>query len=108
MKPVVLLNLVIAGALLLGGASFAQAGAPIPVKQDPPSYPADAARRGLEGFVEVEFVIGADGKVGSVNVLKAQPPRVFEREAVRAVKGWTFQPSSDGETRVKRRIDFKL
>jgi protein TonB len=60
------------------------------------------------GFVELEFVIGADGKVGAVNVLKAQPPRVFEREAVRAVKGWTFQPASEGETRVKRRIDFKL
>ncbi|TXI78191.1 MAG: energy transducer TonB [Dechloromonas sp.] len=108
MKAVVLLNIAVSGVLMLGMGSVAIAGAPIPVKQDPPSYPADAARRGLEGFVEVEFVIGADGKVGSVNVLKAQPPRVFEREAVRAVKGWTFQPSSDGETRVKRRIDFKL
>ncbi len=108
MKSVVLLNLVVAGAVMLGCGSTALASAPIPVKQDPPSYPADAARRGLEGFVEVEFVVGADGKVGAVNVLKAQPPRVFEREAVRAVKGWTFQPSSDGEARVKRRIDFKL
>ncbi|MEZ5456569.1 MAG: energy transducer TonB [Lysobacteraceae bacterium] len=108
MKAIALSNIVVATALLLGVASNAQASAPIPVKQDPPSYPADAARRGLEGFVEVEFVVGADGKVGAVNVLKAQPPRVFEREAVRAVKGWSFQPSSDGETRVKRRIDFKL
>ena len=108
MKAVVLLNIAVSGVLMLGMGSVALAGAPIPVKQDPPSYPADAARRGLEGFVEVEFVIGADGKVGSVDVLKAQPPRVFEREAVRAVKGWTFQPSGDGETRVKRRIDFKL
>lgn len=108
MKTVVSLNIALAAVLSFASGSAALASAPIPVKQDPPAYPADAARRGLEGFVEVEFVIAADGKVGAVNVLKAQPPRVFEREAVRAVKGWTFQPASEGETRVKRRIDFKL
>jgi len=45
-------------------------------------------------------------------VVKAEPARVFEREAVQAVRRWTFNPATEGgapvESRVKRRIDFKL
>lgn len=83
-----------------------------PLKTDPPNYPAEAARRGTEGFVEVEIVIAADGKVSSVNVLKADPPRVFERETMTAVRRWTFNPATEGgspvESRIRRKIEFKL
>jgi len=92
--------------------ALAVAGPPTPLKTDPPNYPADAARRGTEGYVEVEIVVGADGKVSAVNVLKAEPARVFEREAVAAVRRWTFNPATEGgtavEARVKRKIEFKL
>ncbi|SDD61233.1 energy transducer TonB [Aquimonas voraii] len=92
--------------------ALAMAGPATPLKTDPPNYPAEAARRGTEGFVEVEIVIGADGKVSSVNVLKAQPARVFEREALAAVRRWTFNPATEGgnpvESRMRRTIEFKL
>lgn len=92
--------------------ALAVAGPATPIKTDPPNYPAEAARRGTEGYVEVEIVIGADGKVSAVNVIKAEPARVFEREALSAVRRWTFNPATDGdnpvESRVRRKIEFKL
>lgn len=75
------------------------------LKRVEPDYPADAARSGKTGYVELEYKVGADGKVESVSVLDAQPRRVFERAAIKAVKQWEFEP---GETRGKVRLDFKL
>lgn len=92
--------------------ALAVAGPATPLKTDPPNYPAEAARRGTEGYVELEIVIDAAGKVTAVNVIKAEPARVFEREAVAAVRRWTFNPATEGgsavESRVRRKIEFKL
>ena len=82
------------------------------VRQVPADYPPDAYRTRQEGWVELEFVVGPDGKVGEVTVSKAQPQRTFDREAIRAMQQWTFQPAlKDGkpvESRLKRRMEFKL
>lgn len=106
------LALPLTASALFAVPALAVAGPATPLKTDPPNYPAEAARRGTEGFVEVEIVIGADGKVSSVNVLKAQPARVFEREAIAAVRRWTFNPATEGgspvESRMRRTIEFKL
>lgn len=83
-----------------------------PLRQAPPSFPVDAARRRQEGWVELEFTIGSDGAVRDVAVVRAQPTRVFDREAVRAMQRWTFEPAlREGqpvETRARRRIEFRL
>ena len=92
-------------ALALAFAFPAAAQALSPVKRVEPTYPADAARNRTEGFVEVEFTVGADGKVVSVSVVNARPSRTFESAAVTAVKQWTFQP---GGGRGKVRLDFNL
>ncbi len=92
-------------ALALAFAFPAAAQALSPVKRVEPTYPADAARNRTEGFVEVEFTVGADGKVVSVSVVNARPSRTFESAAVSAVKQWTFQP---GGGRGKVRLDFNL
>ncbi|MEG3192681.1 energy transducer TonB [Lysobacter sp. D1-1-M9] len=76
-----------------------------PIKRVEPDYPRDAIRGGTEGFVEVEFTVGADGKVESVSVVNAKPSRTFESAAVRAVKQWEFAP---GGGRGKVRLDFTL
>jgi protein TonB len=114
MLPARTLVLALPLAALLGFAlpALATAGAATPLKTDPPNYPAEAARRGTEGYVELEIVIAADGKVSSVNVLKAEPARVFEREALSAVRRWTFNPATENgspvESRMRRKIEFKL
>jgi protein TonB len=82
------------------------------VRKVPPEYPPDAYRKRQEGWVELEFVVGPDGRVGEVTVSKAQPARVFDKEAIRAMQQWTFQPAlKDGkptEARLKRRMEFKM
>lgn len=79
------------------------AGAPI--KRVDPVYPPDAARSGTTGYVEVEYSVGADGKVTDVSVVDAKPGRVFVAAAVKAVKQWEFAP---GEAHGKVKLEFKL
>jgi protein TonB len=82
------------------------------LRQVQPNYPVDAARKRQEGWVELEFTVGADGRVSDVSVIRAQPARVFDREAVRAMQQWTFEPALRGgqpvESRGRRRIQFQL
>ena len=62
------------------------------VSQPAPRYPAEAARRQQSGNVQVEITVGTDGSVTSARVVSADPPRVFDREALAAVKRWKFAP----------------
>ena len=64
----------------------------VPIVRDQPQYPMRAADRGLEGWVNVEFTITTNGSVRDPVVVDSQPPRVFDRAAVRAVKKWKFRP----------------
>ncbi|HVF35153.1 MAG TPA: energy transducer TonB, partial [Candidatus Saccharimonadia bacterium] len=77
-----------------------------------PGYPPEAVRKRQEGWVELEFTVGADGRVSNVSVARAQPPRVFDREAIRAMQQWTFRPAIDGgqpvQSRRRQRMEFKL
>lgn len=57
-----------------------------------PRYPADALRSGTSGEVLVELTVGTDGSVTDARVLRATPARVFDREALAAVKRWKFEP----------------
>ena len=54
----------------------------------------------------VEFTVATDGSVSSARVVRANPPRVFDREAVAAVKRWRFQPVGN-EVTTRRTIGFK-
>jgi protein TonB len=82
------------------------------LKTVPPDYPADAYRRHLEGWVEVEFTVTTDGKVSNAAVANANPARVFNDAALRAIQRWSFKPKMENgtavEDHIKRRIEFKL
>ncbi|WP_461061037.1 energy transducer TonB [Silanimonas algicola] len=74
----------------------ATAPAPRPlVNRVSPRFPEAAARRRLEGEVEVAVRIGADGRVEAVDVVRADPPGVFDREAVLAVRRWRYAPAAE-------------
>lgn len=77
-----------------------------------PQYPAAAARARQSGWVEVEFVVTADGAVQDAQVVASNPGRVFDREAVRAIEQAKFEPRLDrGQavaSKLRRRIEFKL
>lgn len=70
-----------------------------------PSYPPEALRSGQSGEVQVEFTVNPDGSVASARVVRASPPRVFDREAVSAVRRWRFEPVAAPVT-TRRTIGF--
>ena len=78
------------------------------VNQVAPEYPSSG--RGA-GWVQLEFTIGVDGKVHDVSVVQAEPMKMFEASAVKAVSRWTFQPATrDGapiESHKQIKISFK-
>ena len=84
----------------------------IPIVVIRPMYPRDAAMQGLEGWVKVEFTITAIGTVKKPRVIDAKPPRVFNREAIRAILKWKFKPRIVDGVAVDRLatqiIDFSL
>jgi protein TonB len=75
-------------------------------------YPRDAAISGIEGWVNVEFTITEVGTVKNPRVIDAEPGRIFNREAIRAILKWKFKPRVVEGVAVERRatqiIDFTL
>lgn len=63
-----------------------------PLSTPAPRYPADALRAGTSGEVMVEFTVDVDGSVSNARVVRADPPRTFDREALAAVRRWRFEP----------------
>ncbi len=73
--------------------SGSQSGFATPIVRIQPNYPVDAARDGIEGWVQLQFTIDASGKVRDVEVVDAQPKRIFDREARRAMLRWKYKPT---------------
>ena len=57
-----------------------------------PVYPRSALSRDIEGWVDLRVTVSTDGEVSDIEVIAAEPRRVFERAAVRAVSRWQFVP----------------
>ncbi len=70
-----------------------------------PQYPAEALRDGRQGEVIVEFTVNPDGSVSDPRVVRSNPPRVFDRAALSAVRRWRFQPVASATT-TRRTIGF--
>jgi protein TonB len=77
-----------------------------------PIYPHLAQRRGIEGWVEVSFLVSREGLVSREEVVQAQPEGVFENSALQALRAWRFSPGiKEGaavDTWVVQVIRFKL
>ena len=76
-----------------------------PLSTPAPRFPPEALRAGTSGEVQIEFTVGTDGSVTSARVVRSNPPRVFDREAVAAVRNWRFQPLQNPVT-TRRTIGF--
>lgn len=61
------------------------------IARNNPVYPKVAQALGLSGSVELHFIIGADGYVRGMTVVKGNP--LLARAAVEAVRTWRYQPA---------------
>ncbi|MDR9827256.1 energy transducer TonB [Vibrio sp. FNV 38] len=85
----------------------------MPLYRVEPRYPPNALRRKLEGYVVMQFTIDPTGKPTDIEVIEANPSRVFEREAQRALKSWKYQPRVEGGSAVSQpgqtvKLEFQL
>ncbi|QWF18736.1 energy transducer TonB [Lysobacter capsici] len=95
------------GPQVLTGASLQALSSP------PPSYPPQAVRENLTGVVELEILVGIDGKPIDVSVVRSSGHRLLDQAAIRVVKSrWKFQPAMSNGQPVQARgrvpIEFKL
>ncbi|MGD8109465.1 TonB family protein [Vibrio sp. TRT 21S02] len=85
----------------------------VPLYRVEPAYPAKAKARGVEGFVTLSFTIDETGRPVDVEVVDAKPRRFFERDAIRALRRWKYQPQIEEGKAVARQgqtvtLEFKL
>ena len=86
-------------ALILSLALGAAYATPKVVKKVPPEFPAEAVRKNITaGTVRAKLTIGPDGKVIDVEIVEAEPKRIFDRVSIDALKEWRFEPSPDKQT----------
>lgn len=73
-----------------------------------PVFPRDAIKKGIErGEIVAHVYVNKDGSVKEVRIIRSNPPRVFDREVIRALAQWRFAPdATDFIAEVP--IDFKL
>lgn len=81
-------------------------------ENSPPPYPLLARRRNYEGEVLLEVLVTAEGRVGSVRLVKSSGHEILDRAAMKGVRRWLFYPGERGgeviEMWVKVPIRFQL
>jgi TonB family protein len=74
-----------------------------------PSYPSAAIAAGLEGEVLLEAVVGIDGSVTDVRVVKSADATLgLDASAVEAVRTWKFLPGSIAGNKVAAVVKVRL
>lgn len=76
-------------------------------------YPISAAKQGIEGFVQLEFDISAEGKPVNIKVVKSEPEGIFDEKAICALSKWKYAPKIENgvavaQAGVKVQLDWDL
>lgn len=66
---------------------------PMRLSGDEPEYSPAASRARISGNVLLSVVVGVDGRVQSVSVIKSLDPGL-DRNSIEAVRGWRFKPAT--------------
>lgn len=57
-----------------------------------PDYPQDALAKGLGGTVTIVFTVDVRGETQDIRVESAEPPGMFDKAAIAAIKRWRYEP----------------
>lgn len=83
----------------------------VAVSTAPVAYPERARELGVQGTVEVIFVIDHTGRVGSLDVVRSPHPSITA-EVKRTISAWRFKPARNKgvpvNLRVRQVIEFRL
>ncbi|HEX8171758.1 MAG TPA: energy transducer TonB [Thermoanaerobaculia bacterium] len=90
--------------------------APLPMlakAQEFPPYPPFALQRGIEDSLVVRYIIGRDGKVKSVKIIRPPALEDFARTTLDTIKYWRFEPYKDDQGKIHEvvhelTVEFKI
>jgi periplasmic protein TonB len=98
-------RMALAAALAVSTAAFAEDDVQV-VSRVQPQFPHEAAAIGADsGHVRARVTIDQSGEVTHVEIIEANPRRVFDRAVTRALAQWHFNPGKDGRLYVVN-VDF--
>ena len=84
-----------------------------PLERVAPKYPMRAARKNMEGWVRLSYVVDVEGKVKDIILHDSSGNRSFEKASIRAVEQWVYKPATKNgkpieQCNSKIQIDFKM
>lgn len=85
----------------------------MPLHRTEAVYPPKARQRRIEGYIILSFDIDKRGQPKNIEVVESKPPRIFTREAIKALRHWKYQPRIvNGQAQEQRgqkvKLEFKL
>jgi len=96
-------------ASISSGQEVARITSPVLVREYKPNYTEEARRRKIQGVVELDAVVLADGTVGDVVVSKSLDKEYgLDDEAVKTMKKWLFKPGTKDGKPVAVRISVEM
>jgi protein TonB len=66
----------------------------LPIVKVAPRCPREAQINGINGSVTMVLTVNSVGKVNNIVIKSFKPSRVFNSEAIKAVKRWQFKPKT--------------
>jgi protein TonB len=85
-----------------GGMPMRPDGDAIPIVRPPPEYPPREIAKGTEGWVQVRFTVTTVGTVKDAVVAEAEPQKVFDDAALKAIARWRYNPKVEDGVAVER------
>jgi TonB family protein len=73
-----------------------------------PVFPRAATQRGVEGWVDLEFTVSADGSTRDISVADGSHERMFRAEAIAAVQQWRFEPRVFMDRAIDQRVHARV
>jgi periplasmic protein TonB len=101
------LSLLLAACGVLFSVAAGAAGEARVVSRIEPEFPREAIQAGADkGHVKARMTVSSSGEVVRVEIVEAEPRRVFDRTVVKTLALWRFDTGADGRS-VEIDVDFR-
>jgi periplasmic protein TonB len=74
----------------------------IPIVRPAPEYPPRPLEQGIEGWVQVRFTVTTIGTVKDAIVVAAEPAKIFDDAALKAIARWRYNPRVENGAAAER------